>query len=139
MNKTTSPKPADMLRKWHFVNADGKILGKVAVEVARILIGKHKPMYAPNADMGDIVVVTNASKIIVTGKKVKEKKYYHHTGFPGGLRTASYEEIETKKPGDTLRLAIKGMLPHNKLEKIRVANLHIYAGEEHPHKAQEVK
>ncbi len=139
MNKTTAPKPADMLRKWHFVNADGKILGKVAVEVARILIGKHKPMYAPNADMGDIVVVTNASKIIVTGKKVKEKKYYHHTGFPGGLRTASYEEIETKKPGDTLRLAIKGMLPHNKLEKIRVANLHIYAGEEHPHKAQEVK
>lgn len=139
MTRTTAPKKIDMKRNWHFINADGQILGKIAVQIATYLTGKHKPLFAPNADMGDVVVVTNASKIIVTGKKAKDKKYYHHTGYPGGLREQSYEEIEAKKPGETLRKAVKGMVPHNKLEKIRLANLHIYAGEEHPHKAQEGK
>jgi large subunit ribosomal protein L13 len=139
MTKTTVPKKADMQRQWHFINAEGQILGKVAVQIATFLTGKNKPMFAPNADMGDIVVVTNAAKVVVTGKKIKEKKYYHHTGFPGGLRTQTFEDIETKKPGDALRRAVRGMIPHNKLEKIRLANLHIYAGEEHPHKAQETK
>ncbi|MFA6981810.1 MAG: 50S ribosomal protein L13 [Patescibacteria group bacterium] len=123
--------------RWTFVDASNKVLGKLAADVSAKLIGKHRVEYAANQNYGDKVVVTNAAKIAVTGNKMKEKLYIHHTGFPKGLRTRTLEELMKKDPTEALRLAIKGMLPKNKLSKERLANLYIYAGSEHPHKAQE--
>jgi large subunit ribosomal protein L13 len=124
-------------RRWSFVDASDQVLGKVAADVAAKLIGKHRVEYTLNQNYGDKVVVTNAAKIAVTGNKMKTKVYRRYTGFPGGLRSRTLEEVMKKDPTEALRLAVKGMLPKNKLAKERLADLYIYAGSEHPHKAQE--
>ncbi len=136
-NKTTFIKSYNSIIKWHFINAEGKVLGKVASEIARVLIGKNKPEYAPNVNAGDKIVVTNAEKIVVTGKKAKDKVYKWYTGFPGGVRTINFEDLMAKNPTEALRKAVKGMLPKNKLQEPRLKSLFIYPGSEHPHKAQE--
>lgn len=138
-NKTFAPNANKITKAWHFVDANDKILGRFATEIARILIGKNKAEYTPNANVGDRVVVTNAEKIMVTGKKIKDKMYYHHTGFPGGLRAETLGALKERKPEQILKNAILGMLPKNKLRAERIKNLYIYKGSEHPHQAQEVK
>lgn len=135
-NKTTVTKKEDIRREWHLVDVEGKILGSVASDIARLLLGKNKANYTPNLNMGDKVVVTNASKIEVTGKKLKNKIYRHSTGYPGALREESLEHLLERKPTEVLRRAVWGMLPKNKLRKERIRNLYIYKEEEHPHKAQ---
>lgn len=122
--------------KTYYIDAEGKILGRLASRIAVILIGKNKVGYVPYLDKGDAVVVKNADKIKVTGKKMKDKTYIHYTGFPQGLRMESLESLMSRKPAEALRKAVSGMLPKNKLRKQRLANLYIYAGEEHPHEAQ---
>ncbi|MFQ5637402.1 MAG: 50S ribosomal protein L13 [bacterium] len=134
--KTFSPKPADINRKWYLVDADGQVLGRLASRVATILRGKHKAIYAPHADVGDHVVIVNAEKIKVTGKKAKTKKYFRHTGYPGGGRFDTYSDLMTKHPERILEKAIKGMLPHNKLGRQMFKKLKVYAGENHVHQAQ---
>ncbi len=138
MNKNTTYTPsANKLEvKWYHIDAAGKILGQVATEAAKILIGKNKAEYTPNINVGDAVVITNAEKIAVTGKKLIDKTYYKHTGFPGGLKSETLGEIMEKKPTEALKRAIYGMLPKNKLRSLRVKNLHLYVGPEHPHAAQ---
>ncbi|EKD99559.1 MAG: 50S ribosomal protein L13 [uncultured bacterium] len=139
MKKTFAPNPEKVIKKWHFINAEGEILGKVAVNVAKKLMGKEKAVFTPNEELGDKVVVTNVEKIAVTGNKDEKKVYHHYTGFPGGLRTETLGHMRKRKPTEILRLAVTNMLPRNKLRKLRMANLYIYAGAEHPHKAQETK
>jgi len=138
-NKTFAPNANKITKEWHFLDATDKVLGRFASDVAKILIGKNKAEYTPNANLGDKVVITNASKILVTGNKMKDKKYIHHTGFPGGLREESLESLIERKPEEVLKKAIVGMLPKNKLRNERVKNLYIYKGAEQPHKAQEGK
>ena len=134
--KTYSAKPLEVERKWYVIDADGEILGRLATKVASILRGKNKPEYTPHIDTGDFVIIINAEKIRVTGKKITDKKYYHHTGFPGGLKTATFKELMEKNPTLALEKAIKGMLPHNTLGDEQFQKLNIYAGPEHPHAAQ---
>lgn len=134
---TTILSNKDVKREWTFIDASGKVLGKLASEVAKRLIGKHRVEYVSNQNYGDKVVVTNASKIAVTGNKMKNKTYFKHTGFPGGIKSQTLEELMDKDSTQVVRLAVKGMLPQNKLTKERMANLYIYKGSEHPHKAQE--
>ncbi|MBW6442073.1 50S ribosomal protein L13 [Patescibacteria group bacterium] len=138
-NKTTFLNIKDKEDKWHLIDANGQILGDIATKVSIILIGKNKPEFTPNQNWGDKVVVINAEKIKVTGKKMTDKKYIHYTGYPGGLRSESLESLLTRRPTEVLRKAVSGMLPKNKLRKTRMANLYIYTGEEHPHQAQLVK
>lgn len=126
----------DIQREWHLVDAAGKILGKLAVEVATLLMGKHKPMYAPNLDTGDYVVVINAAKVKVSGKKAEQKRYYRHSGYPGGLKAPTFEEVFGRYPARVVEHAVKGMLPHNHLGKDMLSKLRVYAGSEHPHGAQ---
>lgn len=137
MQKTYAPNNKQIKKEWHFIDADNKVLGRLASDIAVLLMGKNKPQYAPNAEIGDKVVVTNASKIAVTGKKLHDKTYYHHTGYPKGLRSITLEKLLEKKPTEVLRKAVEGMLPKNRLRKVRMSNLYIYEGIEHPHKAQE--
>ncbi len=134
--KTYSAKPLEVERKWYLIDADGMRLGRLAVLAANLLRGKHKPQYTPNVDTGDFVIIINAEKISVTGKKETDKKYYHHTGYPGGLKVASFRELMEKNPVLALEKAIKGMLPHNTLGHDQFNKLKIYAGSEHPHAAQ---
>ena len=134
--KTYSAKPLEVERKWYLIDADGMRLGRLAVLDANLLRGKHKPQYTPNVDTGDFVIIINAEKISVTGKKETDKKYYHHTGYPGGLKVASFRELMEKNPVLALEKAIKGMLPHNTLGHDQFNKLKIYAGSEHPHAAQ---
>jgi large subunit ribosomal protein L13 len=134
--KTYMAKPADIERKWFEVDADGKILGRLAVEVARILMGKHRPMYTPHMDTGDCVIVVNAEKIIVTGRKAEQKSYYHYTGYPGGLVETNYQRMQERKPEEIVRLAIRRMLPKTKLGKQMLSKLKVHAGPDHPHTAQ---
>lgn len=134
--KTYSAKPLEVERKWYLIDADGEILGRLATKIANILRGKNKPEYTPNVDTGDFVVVINAAKIQVTGKKETDKIYYHHTGYPGGLKSASFKELMEKNPTMALEKAVKGMLPHNTLGDEQFQKLKIYAGSEHPHAAQ---
>ncbi len=134
--KTYSAKPLEVERKWYLIDADGMTLGRLAVLAANLLRGKHKPQYTPNVDTGDFVIIINAEKISVTGKKETDKKYYHHTGYPGGLKVASFKELMEKNPTLALEKAIKGMLPHNTLGHDQFNKLKIYAGSEHPHAAQ---
>ncbi len=136
MEKTYAPNAKQIIKEWHFIDADNKVLGRLATEVAVLLMGKNKPQYAPNAEIGDKVVIINAAKIAVTGNKLKDKVYYHHTGFPKGLRSITMGKLLDKKPTEVLRKAIEGMLPKNRLRKERMSNLYIYEGTEHPHKAQ---
>lgn len=134
--KTYSAKPLEVERKWYLIDADGEILGRLAVRIADILRGKNKPEYTPNVDTGDFVVVINADKIRVTGKKETDKIYLHHTGYPGGLKSASFKELMEKDATLAIEKAVKGMLPHNTLGSQQLTKLKIYAGSEHPHAAQ---
>jgi large subunit ribosomal protein L13 len=134
--KTYQVKKEELEHCWHLVNAEGKILGRLATELADILRGKKKPTYTPHLDTGDFVVVVNAEKVILTGKKMKDKIYYHHTGYPGGIKAISAEKLLAKKPTELIRIAVKGMVPKNSLGRQMLTKLKIYAGPNHPHEAQ---
>ena len=137
MNRyTVMQKKEEVVRNWYEIDAEGKILGKLAAEIAVKLMGKHKVSYTPHVDGGDYVVVVNAEKIAVTGKKLTDKKYYRHSGYPGGLKTRSLEEMLAKKPTEVLRKAVERMLPKNKLGSQMIGRLKIYVGNEHTHAAQ---
>jgi large subunit ribosomal protein L13 len=133
---TRSFKTSDTLQKWHLVDADGKTLGRLATHVARLLRGKHKPEFTPNADLGDFVVVVNASKVKVTGKRQELKEYFHYTGYPGGATFERFQEILQKHPERVIEHAVRGMLPHNRLGRSMFKKLKVYGGPEHPHRAQ---
>lgn len=137
--KTISAKPESVERDWYVVDATDKTLGRLATEVARHLRGKHKPIYTPHVDTGDYVVVVNAEKIKVTGRKTTDKVYYHHTGTPGGIKGITFEKLIIKKPQQVIELAVKGMMPRNSLGRTMLRKLKIYAGPEHPHVAQQPK
>lgn len=134
--KTYQPKKEEIVRRWYLVDAKGKVLGRLAANLARVLRGKTKAIYAPHLDTGDFVVVVNAEKVSLTGKKMKDKKYYHHTGYPGGIRETSAEKLLAKKPTELLRRAVKGMLPKDSLGRQMLRKLKVYAGPSHPHEAQ---
>ena len=134
--KTFSAKPLEVTRKWYLIDADGTTLGRLAVEVADILRGKNKPQYTPNVDTGDFVIVINADKIQVSGKKETDKMYRSHSGFPGGFKEISFKAMMEKAPERAIEKAVKGMLPHNTLGDEQFQKLKVYAGSEHPHAAQ---
>ena len=136
MNKTYSAKPPEIERKWYLIDADGEILGRLAVKIANILRGKNKPIYTPNVDTGDFVIVINADKVLVSGKKETDKIYYHHTGYPGGLKRASVKDIREKGAAKLIEKAVRGMLQHNTLGAQQYTKLKVYAGSDHPHAAQ---
>jgi len=133
---TFSPKPSDIQRAWHVVDADGLVLGRLATEVARVLRGKHKPIFAPHVDTGDHVIVVNAAKIVMTADKASKKLAYRHSGYPGGLKTQTYQEILDTKPEEAIRRAVRGMLPKTTLGRMMLKKLKVYAGPDHPHAAQ---
>ncbi len=135
--RTFMAKTAELKRKWYVIDAADKPLGRVATEVARLLRGKHKPEFTPHIDTGDFVIVINAEKVVLTGKKSEQKFYHRHTGFTGGLKSVSYGELLKKKPRDVMELAVKGMLPHTKLGDASFKKLKVYAGAQHPHAAQQ--
>jgi large subunit ribosomal protein L13 len=135
--KTYVATPATRERNWLVVDATGKTLGRLATQIADTLRGKRKPQYTPHSDVGDFVIVVNAEKVAVTGNKRQEKRYYRHSGFPGGLRSRTFEEMIERRPEEVLRLAVKGMLPRNRLGRQQLRKLKIYAGPEHPHQAQQ--
>jgi large subunit ribosomal protein L13 len=137
--KTFSAKSADVKRDWYIVDATGKVLGRVAAEVARRLRGKHKPEFTPHVDTGDYIVVVNADKLRVTGNKTKDKLYHRHTGYPGGIYSTSFEKLQQKHPERVLQLAVKGMLPKGPLGYAMIKKMKVYAGGEHPHTAQQPK
>ena len=134
--KTFMASPATIDRKWYVVDAEGQTLGRLASEVAKVLRGKNKPIYTPHMDCGDYVVIVNADKIVVTGKKLDQKIYYHHSGFVGGMKETTLREMLQKKPEQVVELAVKGMLPKGPLGRQMNTKLHVYAGAEHPHAAQ---
>lgn len=134
--KTLFPKTQDVARKWYVVDAQDAILGKLAVKVATVLRGKHKPEFAPNQEVGDYVIVVNADKVRVTGNKLSQKMYYHHTGYPGQLRSRNLEEMLAHRPAHVIEHAIRGMLPKNRLGRKLFTNMKVYAGPDHPHAAQ---
>ena len=134
--KTWTPKKGEVERKWFVIDAKDKVLGRVAVETARILRGKHKPQFAAHMDSGDFVIVINASKVRLTGKKLDQKMYYHHSGYQGGLKSIKADKLLKEKPETMFRLAVRGMLPKNTLGRAQLKKLKIYAGESHPHEAQ---
>ncbi len=136
MRSTYIAKEADLEKKWYVIDASGMTLGRMSAEIAKILRGKNKPQYAPNADMGDYVIVINAEKVAVTGKKLEQKVYQHHTGFVGGLKTVRLDKMLETKPEEVIKHAVKGMLPKNALGRKMFSKLHVYAGAEHPHAAQ---
>jgi large subunit ribosomal protein L13 len=135
--KTLSAKPESVKRDWYVVDASGKTLGRLSSEIAKRLRGKHKPEYTPHVDTGDYIVVVNADKVTVTGKKAEDKKYYHHTGFPGGIKETNFNKLQQSKPTKVIELAVKGMMPRNPLGRAMLSKLKIYAGAEHPHTAQQ--
>jgi len=137
--KTYSAKKDDIKQEWYLVDAQDKVLGRIATQIANILRGKNKPVFTPYADAGDFVIVTNAEKVRLTGKKLENKCYYRHTGYPGGLKTRTAQEILQKKPEELIELAVKGMLPKNRLGRKLMKKLKIYAGNVHPHEAQQPK
>jgi large subunit ribosomal protein L13 len=134
--KTYVAKPTERERNWLLVDANGLTLGRLATQIADVLRGKRKPEYTPHIDTGDFVVVINAEKIAVTGKKRTDKRYYRHSGYPGGLRSRSFQEMIDRRPEEIIRLAVKGMMPRNRLARRQITKLKIYAGPEHPHTAQ---
>lgn len=136
MNKTYMAKPGEIQRKWYILDATDKPLGRLAAEAARILRGKHRPQFTPHVDTGDHVIVINAEKVILTGNKLKKKKYIRHSGYPGGLKVTGYDELLAKRPELAVRKAIVGMLPHNRLGARMAKKLRVYRGENHPHQAQ---
>jgi large subunit ribosomal protein L13 len=134
--KTYQAKKEELEHNWYLVNAEGKILGRLATELANILRGKNKPTFTPHLDTGDFVVVINAEKVVLTGKKMKDKIYYRHTGYPGGIKEVSAEKLLVKRPTEMIRMAVKGMVPKNSLGRQMLRKLKIYAGPNHPHEAQ---
>ena len=137
MNNTTySPKKSEIERKWYVIDADGKVLGRLAAEVAKLLRGKHKPTYTPNEDMGDYVIVLNCKEAILTGKKLDQKIYRHHSGYVGGMKEVSAKDMLSNNPEKAMMLAVKGMLPHNRLGRKMINKVRIYAGSEHENQAQ---
>jgi len=134
--RTYTPKPADITRAWHIVDADGLVLGRLATEVAAVLRGKHKPTFAPHVDTGDHVIVINADKVVLTSGKADAKMSYRHSGYPGGLTATSYADLMVERADDVVRDAIRGMLPKNRLGRQMGTKLKVYRGEEHPHVAQ---
>lgn len=133
---TYMAKPAEVEKKWWIIDAADKPLGRVSTEAARILRGKHKPIFTPNIDTGDFVIIINADKAILTGNKLDKKMYYHHSGYPGGLKEMTYRQLMAKKPVLAVEKAVKGMLPHNKLGRAQGKKLKVYEGDQHPHAAQ---
>ena len=136
MQKTWNAKPGEIERRWYLVDAEGQTLGRLATRIADTLRGKRKPQFTPHIDTGDFVVVVNAEKIAVTGKKLDDKIYYRHSGYPGGLRERTLGEELKRRPTEVLRRAVKGMLPRNRLARRQLTKLKVYAGPEHPHEAQ---
>ncbi|MRR35531.1 50S ribosomal protein L13 [bacterium] len=139
MKTTKVAKKEEVTRDWFLVDADSKVLGRMATEIANILRGKKKPIYTPSVDTGDFVVVVNAEKIQLTGNKLADKMYHSHSGFPGGLKSITAGKLIEKKPEDLIRKAVKGMLPKNKLARHMLKKLKVYAGPAHPHEAQQPK
>lgn len=133
---TYTPKANEIQREWHVVDADGLVLGRMATEVARILRGKHKPVFAPHLDTGDHVIVVNAAKVVLSSDKADRERVYRHSGYPGGLKSNSYAELLATKPADAVRNSIKGMLPKGPLGRQMLSKLKVYAGPDHPHAAQ---
>lgn len=136
-NKTFSPKPSDIHREWWVVDATSLPLGRLASEVATILRGKHKPIYAPHMDTGDHVIVVNAARVAVTSEKAQAKVYYRHSGYPGGVKAETFEELKARRPEAIVERAVRGMLPKNKLGRQMARKLKVYAGPDHPHQAQQ--
>ena len=139
MQKTWNAKTGEVPREWYVVDAEGKTLGRLATRIADTLRGKDKPQYTPHTDTGDFVVVVNCEKVAVTGKKMDEKMYYRHSGYPGGLKQRTLREQLDRRPTDVLRKAVKGMLPRNRLARQQLLKLKVYAGPDHPHEAQAPK
>ena len=135
--RTYTPRPADIERQWHIIDATDVVLGRLATQAATLLRGKHKPTFAPHIDGGDFVIIINAEKVALTGNKREQKMEYRHSGYPGGLRATSYVELLESNPRRAVEKAIKGMLPHNKLGRQVVKKLKVYTGSEHPHAAQQ--
>ncbi len=134
--KTWNAKPGEVERRWYLVDAEGKTLGRLATRVADTLRGKDKAQYTPHVDTGDFVVVVNAEKVAVTGKKLDDKRYYRHSGYPGGIRSRTLREELDRRPTEVIRKAVKGMLPRNRLARAQLTKLKVYAGPDHPHEAQ---
>jgi large subunit ribosomal protein L13 len=134
--KTYQAKKEEVDHHWYLVNAEGKVLGRLAVGVAKVLRGKHKPTYTPHVDTGDFIVVVNARKVSLTGRKLKNKIYYHYTGYPGGIKEMSAEKLLAKKSAEMIRMAVRGMLPKTSLGRQMLRKLKVYAGPNHPHEAQ---
>ena len=134
--KTFVTKPAEVERNWYVVDAEGQTLGRLASQIAAVLRGKHKTIFDPSVDCGDFVVVINAEKITVTGNRLEDKTYYRHSGYPGGLRSISLRDLLAKRPEQVMELAVRGMLPKNRLGRKMIKKLKVYAGAEHPHAAQ---
>ncbi|MGD2179451.1 MAG: 50S ribosomal protein L13 [Anaerolineae bacterium] len=137
MRRTYVTKPEDIQRNWYVVDASGQTLGRLASEVARIVRGKHKPIYSPSVDVGDFVIVINADKIHVTGRKLDQKAYYRHSGYPGGLKEVSLRRMLEKHPTKVIEHAVRGMLPKSRLGRKMIRKLKVYAGSDHPHQAQQ--
>ena len=135
--RTYSPKPGEIERQWHVIDAADVVLGRLATQAATLLRGKHKPVFAPHVDTGDFVINVNAEKVALTGNKRQTKMAHRHSGYPGGLRSVSYGELLDKRPERAVELAVKGMLPHNRLGRQLIKKLKVYAGAEHPHAAQQ--
>ena len=135
--RTFSPKDSDITRQWHVIDASGVVLGRLASQAAVLLRGKHKPIFAPHVDTGDFVIVINADKIALSGNKLEQKRAYRHSGYPGGLRSVSYAELMDSHPERAVEKAVRGMLPKNSLGRKTLRKLKVYAGPDHPHKAQQ--
>ena len=135
--KTTHVRKEDVDKTWFLIDADGKVLGRLATEIAKILRGKNKAIFSPHVDTGDFVVVVNAEKVKLTGNKLKGKMYYHHSGYPGGIRAVAAEKLLASRPEEVLRRAVKGMLPKNRLGRRIIKKLKVYSGPDHPHTAQQ--
>ena len=137
--KTYLPKVSEIQKNWYVVDAEGKTLGRMASKIAAILRGKHKPTFTPHMDVGDHVIVINAEKVELTGRKADQKKYYRHSGYPGGIKETAFSAMLKKKPKAVITIAVKGMLPHNKLGRSILKHLKVYAGPDHPHESQQPK
>ena len=135
--KTIYVKPREVTRKWHIIDAKGKVLGKVAVKAAELARGKHKPLYTPHQEIGDYVIIINAKEAVVTGRKTQQKEYYRHSGYPGGLSTETYEKALKRKPVFPMEHAVRGMLPKGRLGRKLFTNIKVYADERHPHAAKQ--
>ena len=134
--RTYTPKPGEVARTWHVIDATDVVLGRLASQTAVLLRGKHKPTFAPHVDTGDFVIIVNAEKVVLTGKKAEQKRAYRHSGFPGGLSSTSYTELLDKDPRKAVEKAVRGMLPKNSLARQQMSKLKVYAGSTHPHEAQ---